>query len=301
MNNSSSSNKSISKFIDDVIKTKEELETVPIPKLYGIPFDAFKDNDWYNVRGFLGISGLQLITSKQTIMDEYPVIVRVMHWKFYNHIFHKIYSGEKLERMCQELGRNSYINLSSSKDYVNHISLRYVNNIGDNNGEIDVTNFCVIYGNLNNINSYQKRILLESVTSILEKDSSILIYHYDSEKEIGISDIIAIIPHDEIVLDEDEKLLSSEDTEYVRDIVDYRSKSAFDHFYVFEQKLKCIIPFAKFNIPNYERLTEYGVKILDAKTMNEMIINKVRIERPCIISDPELIYPGITEGQSHSR
>ena len=176
------SSKSISEYVDRVIKTKHELETVSIPELYGVSFDSFQNNAVYDMHGFLGTIGLQIITPKQTILDEYPVIKKVWHWHLYENILKRIYSGQKLEEASSKIGKQSYVNVSSSENNINHISVRYVNDVGNNNGEIDVNNFCIICGNLNNINNYQKIILLESISSICKKDSNAQIYHYDTQK-----------------------------------------------------------------------------------------------------------------------
>lgn len=302
MDNNSSSKKIISRFVDGVFKTHKELETIPIPELYDLPFDIFLNNPFYNSYGFLGISGVQIITPKQTILNGYPLVKRVLHSYLYSDICSKIYDGEKLEQIRKKIFNTSSFNVNSLNNNINHISLRYLNTVKENDGEMDANNFCVIYGNLNNINSYQKQILLESVISIGDKDSRIPIYHYDSQKEITIDDIISIIPHDDIVLDDDEKLLSTDETGYVHDISNYRCKDSFDCFYIYDDNIKCIKPVAKFNIPNPEMLTEYGVKVLDAKTLNKMIvINKSTILPLMIYADPQSLYPTLYENQVHSK
>ena len=180
MDNVSSSNKSILGFIDRVIKTKNELETVPIPELYDIPHISFKDSLFYRIHGFRGINGMQIITTKQTILNEDSVMQGKMHWELYYTVCSKIYKIGKLKKVCAHLGKQAYANVSYPDENVNHISLRYVNDIQEKNGEIDVTNLCVIYGDLSRINSYQKRILLESIQAISTKDPTISIYHYDN-------------------------------------------------------------------------------------------------------------------------
>ena len=297
MNDSYFNNEIILSFVNSIFKMQEDLKTIPIPELYGIGLDTFQNNKFYNIRGFNGMNGFQLITPKQTIMIGGPVHLNMLHYYLYEIVCKQIYSGQKLEAINHILGRNDNCNITS----LNHISLRYVNDVSDKNGEINVSNFCIIYGNLNNINSYQKKILLESVNSIKKKDSNIPIYCYDSLMEISITDIMSITPHNNIALDNDEKLLSSEDFEYTFNISNYSCVDKSDYFYQYDDKTNTITPIAQFNIPNYEKLTEYGIKILDPYSLNKLLVNKTSIMSPGIYSDPNLIFPELSKETKHSK
>ena len=290
-------NKLISSFINSIFKTHDELETIPIPELYNISFDTFQNNKFYDIRGFNGMNGFQLITPKQTIMIGNPLHLNMMHYWLYELVCQQIYSGQKLEKIIHILGKYVDCNISE----LNHISIRYVNDVREQNGKINVNNFCVIYGNLNNINSYQKRIILETISSIMKKGSNIQIYGYDSQKEIGIEDIMSITPRNDIVLDDDEKLLSSKESEYNSDISNYRYTGNLNYLYKYDDRTNSITPIVKSNIIDYERLSEYGIKILDSNTLNKMLINKVKIMNPGIYNDPSLIFKELSKEESYSK
>ena len=49
-------------------------------------------------------------------------------------------------------------------------------------------------------------------------------------------------------------------------------------------------------------LIEYGVKVLDAKTLNKMIIfNKPMIMPLMIYADPQLLYPALYENHTRAK
>lgn len=260
----------ISQNVDNIYKTKKELETIPIPELYNLSHDIFQ-SPTYKFKGFKGINGLQLITSKQTIMASSPDTEATRHAVLYYEICKKIYDEEKV-KIFNGIVSNGIVSYQDSN--INHITIAHINSIFEKNKEINVHNFCVIYGNLNKINNYQKRILIETINSIIKKDSNIEIYHYDSHKEIGIKEIESIIPKDEIAIDDGEKILSDKESDYVIDLSKYHNKNKIEYIYQYIEDEKKIYQIEKTDSIEFENKSDY----LDPKSLNIMLINKVKVE-----------------------
>lgn len=263
-------NNIITKYVDNIYKTQEELVRVPIPELYILSHDIFQ-SPTYKLKGFKGINGMQLITSKQTIMGSSPDIEATRHATLYYEMCKKIYDEDKI-KLFNGIVSNGIVSYQNNE--INHITVAHINSIFEKNNEIKVHNFCVIYGNLNMINSYQKKILIETIKLILKKDSNIEIYHFENHKEIDLKDIESIIPKDDIAIDKEEKLLSTKESDYTVDLSKYNSNDKIECYYQYGEDEKKIYPIEK--TENIE-LEEQGV-YLEPKSLNIMLINKTKVE-----------------------
>lgn len=273
-------NRVLSYFVKGILKTEKELNSISIPELYDISLDLLKHKDYYHNCRFNGIVGIELITTKQTILKSSP---NVLHVSLYNEACQKIYNQDKLKR----LGKISKINSLSrqnKEENINQITIRYINEVSIRSDKIDVYNYCIIDGDLNNINSYQKKILLETIKEILKKDPNTEIHRHDTWKETNIEDIMNIIPNDKIVLDSEEKLLTNTD-DFVSDISTYHNKKVIDCFYLYNSYLESIRPIKKFK--NYKELNFYDVDLLSPKNLNEHFIEGVRLEEIGIYNSKE--------------
>ncbi len=282
------SNKIIDNFIDNILRTKEEYQNTPIPELCNISLKSFQRNNYYDEFGFRGISGVQVITPSQTIMFGVPLMKYIKHIDLFNTVYSKIFSGNKLKKVTNQLSQN----ILSFDDKINRISIRYVNSI-NYNGEIDADNFCVIYGDIDNINSYQKDILIKIIEAITKKDPNTLIYDYKNGKRITIEDAKEITPNDNQIIDKEEKIISNDQTDYVSDISNYSNKNTIEYFYTYEPSLKEIIPIQKIDGIDNEILTNHGYNVLEPATLNKMIINKMKIGYPSVFTDIEKTFPEI--------
>lgn len=287
-------NELIMNFMDNVYKTSDELNNVPLPELYKIPLDEFLNNEVVQVYGFRGMCGFEVITPKQTVLNTMPYSFGARHCFLAYQVYTNIYGSSK-KKLYEGLLEEGFFKAKIPTENINNIVIRHLSRISTQDNQLNASNVCVIYGNLDNINSYQKKQFLESIKCMLKKDPSIQICHIkglNNYQDLTIQDIIDIVPNDNIVLDDEEKIISSKETNFVGDVSNIYDDFDYSEIYYTRIALKgetkdLICPIIKFK--GYEKFEEYfGRKPLTAPELNKIMLGRARYAPVGLITDPDL-------------